>query len=74
MLLADAAPMGWAGAVLQATSAPAVVRARASGMNRKLVMTDSWMGLGKLGGKGEGRLDKIGTRSQVVTSPDQPSV
>ena len=56
MLLADAAPMGWAWAVLQATSAPTVVRA--SGMNRKLVMTDSWMGLGKLGGKSEGRLDK----------------
>jgi hypothetical protein len=43
MLLADALPIGIIGAVLQATRALVAARARARGMNRKLVMKDSWL-------------------------------
>src|SRR5450830_233184 len=44
MLLADAVPMGVVGAVLQAASKVALVRTTASGINRKWVMKDSWLG------------------------------
>src|SRR5450830_433648 len=44
MLLADAAPMGIVGAVLQATKVLAAAMARTSGTNRNWVMTDSWVG------------------------------